>query len=235
MAKSKKTDEKLSDRKGEKKYRAKWDKKKAKNAEDARSADTDDQFSNAAGAGRVRSGAEDTDHDPQGYNEGTKKKKGKGKKDMITLNLDGKKHNCKKVHPDQTHKAWEKKNVKEEAMGAAEYRKKGIYVTDQNHPGKGGKEDPDDRRTKQGAHPPRSEGGGQSGHQGIGRNKIKPKKGGHQQDPGEQGTYGESNQIIGFIKNMTEKNYAQANKYLQAALNEKMRTKIRKTADDLGF
>ena len=70
-AKSKKTGKELSDRKGEKKFRSKWDKEKAKDAEDTRNADTDKEFSNAAGAGRVRHGREDTDHDPQGYNEDT--------------------------------------------------------------------------------------------------------------------------------------------------------------------
>lgn len=165
-------------------------------------------------------------------------KKSKGKKDMITLNLDGKKekkdkkdkeleesgHDCEKVHPDQTHEEWKEaedehdKNSAsegphgqgvEEAMSANEYRKKGIYVTDAHHLGHKGEEDKN--------------------------KKIKPKKGGQQQDPGEQGTFGENKRIIGFIKNMTEKNYSQANKYLQAALNEKMKNKIRKTADELGF
>lgn len=91
-------------------------------------------------------------------------------------------------------------------MSADEYRKKGIYVTDQNHPGKGEK-----------------------------KKKVEPKKGGMQQDPGEQGTYGENTHIVGFIKNVNEKNYAEANKYLQAALEAKMKDRIRKTADKLGF
>ena len=46
---------------------------------------------------------------------------------------------------------------------------------------------------------------------------------------------GEDNNIIGFIKNVNEKNYAEANKYLQAALEAKMKNRIRQTAEKLGF
>ncbi len=41
--------------------------------------------------------------------------------------------------------------------------------------------------------------------------------------------------ILGFIKNMTEKNYSRANKYLQASLNDKMRDRISDTAKKQGF
>lgn len=36
--------------------------------------------------------------------------------------------------------------------------------------------------------------------------------------------------ISSFIRKITEKNYSEANKYLQAAINEKMKTRIRKAA-----
>ena len=54
--------------------------------------------------------------EPKEEGKKSKKSKGKGKgKDMITLNLDSKhEHDCEKVHPDTSHKEWEKENVKEE-------------------------------------------------------------------------------------------------------------------------
>lgn len=33
--------------------------------------------------------------------------------------------------------------------------------------------------------------------------------------------------LVGFIKNTAEKNYANANKYLQSVVNEKLKNKIR--------
>ena len=41
--------------------------------------------------------------------------------------------------------------------------------------------------------------------------------------------------VLGFIKNMTEKNYAQANKYLQASLEDKMKSRIEGAAKKIGF
>jgi hypothetical protein len=41
--------------------------------------------------------------------------------------------------------------------------------------------------------------------------------------------------ILGFIKNMTEKNYAQANKYLQVSLEDKMKSRIEGAAKKIGF
>tara|TARA_R110000751_G_scaffold243098_2_gene343306 strand:- start:40 stop:438 length:399 start_codon:yes stop_codon:yes gene_type:complete len=74
---------------------------------------------------------------------------------------DSKHHNCKKVHPDTSHKAWEKENVKEEAN--------------------------------------------------------------------------ESIDVKRFISEISKKNYADANKYLQAALEDKMKSRIAETQHNLGF
>ena len=149
-------------------------------------------------------------------------KKGKGKKDMITLNLDSSHgHDCKEVHPDESHKEWEegedehdKNSASEgphgEAMGAAEYRKKGIYVTDANHPGKGekGKKDDDDDDDD-------------SNDDGKGKPPWLKKEASHA--------------IVNFVKNVNEKNYAEANKYLQVALEEKMKDRISSIAKKIGF
>ena len=197
MAKSKKTGGKLSDRKGEKKFRSKWDKEKAKDSEDTRSADTDKEFSNAAGAGRVRSGTEDTEHDPQGYNE---------------------------------------------AMGADEYRKKGIYVTDSNHHGKdlpdAGKKYGDPDKGQHGhdcerVHPGKSHKAWEilnSTHDGG-------PAGGH--EPGIKKNYesvsNENTNVLKFIGSISKKNYAQANKYLQLALEDKLKRRIASTANKTEF
>lgn len=44
-------------------------------------------------------------------------------------------------------------------------------------------------------------------------------------------TVKESAQILGFIKCMTEKNFAQANKYLQSAVMGKLKEKIQQCAN----
>lgn len=41
----------------------------------------------------------------------------------------------------------------------------------------------------------------------------------------------ESVNILNFVKSLTEKNYAAANKYLQTAMNEKLKSQIAKCAD----
>ena len=96
-------------------------------------------------------------------------KKGKGKKDMITLNLDSKQTKCdhEKVHPDISH---------------AEY----LNVI---------KKEKDDKDVK-----------------------------------------AESlNNVQQFIGNISQKNYAAANKYLRAALENKFKQQIASTNDNLGF
>ena len=45
----------------------------------------------------------------------------------------------------------------------------------------------------------------------------------------------ESANIVNYIKSVSEKNYAKANKYLHAAIEDKMRDKIRGTADKMEF
>ena len=45
---------------------------------------------------------------------------------------------------------------------------------------------------------------------------------------------GRSN-ILGFLKNITEKNYAEANKYLRSAVEDKMKVKISQAAKKTGF
>lgn len=42
----------------------------------------------------------------------------------------------------------------------------------------------------------------------------------------------DNNDIVKFIQHVSEKNYAEANKYLQAALEAKMRERIEKVAID---
>jgi|TARA_R110002020_G_scaffold120146_5_gene273807 hypothetical protein len=45
----------------------------------------------------------------------------------------------------------------------------------------------------------------------------------------------ESANIVNYIKSISEKNYAKANKYLHAAIEDKMRDKIKNTADKMEF
>jgi len=42
-------------------------------------------------------------------------------------------------------------------------------------------------------------------------------------------------EIVKFVNYMTEKNYAEANKYLQVALDRKFKQRIKDTANRLGF
>ena len=62
----------------------------------------------------------------------------------------------------------------------------------------------------------------------------------HQGDRGEAKRGGkkpnsESANIVNYIKSISEKNYAKANKYLHAAIEDKMRDKIKNTADKMEF
>ena len=45
----------------------------------------------------------------------------------------------------------------------------------------------------------------------------------------------ESANIVNYIKSISEKNYAKANKYLHAAIEDKMKSKIRGTASTMEF
>lgn len=45
----------------------------------------------------------------------------------------------------------------------------------------------------------------------------------------------DNNNIISFLKSLSEKNYAEANKYLQASLEDKMKHRIKETNNNLGF
>lgn len=45
----------------------------------------------------------------------------------------------------------------------------------------------------------------------------------------------EKNNIINYIKSVSEKNYAEANKYLQAALEEKMKSRIKSAVENTEF
>ena len=42
----------------------------------------------------------------------------------------------------------------------------------------------------------------------------------------------DNNDIVKFIQHVSEKNYAEANKYLQAALDARMKQRIQKVAED---
>ena len=57
----------------------------------------------------------------------------------------------------------------------------------------------------------------------------KPRRGGLQQDVQEDVNLSQ------FIKNVTEKNYSEANKYLHAALEQKMKGRIEVLAKKIGF
>ena len=46
---------------------------------------------------------------------------------------------------------------------------------------------------------------------------------------------GENARIQQFITSITKKNYAEANKYLQAALDVKLKQRIKQTASAIGF
>ena len=46
---------------------------------------------------------------------------------------------------------------------------------------------------------------------------------------------GENAKIQQFITCITKKNYAEANKYLQAALDDKLKQRIKQTASEIGF
>ena len=159
--------------------------------------------------------------------DGNKKKKEKGDKE-----LEESEHDCDEVHPDKSHDEWkegkdehDKNSAAEgphgEAMSAAEYRKKGIYVTDANHPEKGGNVSKSDPLN-------------------LGKNWVHytPEEKQKQRDKskdGKQGEFKESAHMVGFIKSLTEKNYAEANKYLQAALEVKMKQRISTAAKNIGF
>jgi hypothetical protein len=147
----------------------------------------------------VRSGTEDTEHDPQGYNE---------------------------------------------AMGADEYRKKGIYVTDSNHHGK------DSGNVGDG----KAYGDPDKGQHGHDCERVHPGKshkaweilnsthdggpaGGH--EPGIKKNYesvsNENTNVLKFIGSISKKNYAEANKYLQLALEDKLKRRIASTANKTEF
>jgi len=45
----------------------------------------------------------------------------------------------------------------------------------------------------------------------------------------------ERENILNFIKNISQKNYAEANKYLQEVINSKLKDRIEKTSDQKLF
>ena len=202
---------------------------------------------------KVRSGTDDTEHDPQGYNEGTKKRRlaeHRGKKGKSPWGVkDGTREGQRAVGaagggrmgpdvPDEDDEdggmdtggdagsearlGYRKKKIKEEAMGAAEYRKKGIYVTDSNHHG-----DPDEGQHShdcERVHPnmshkkweilnSKTDGGPEGGY-------VAPRKKNY------ESVSNENTNVLKFIGSISKKNYAEANKYLQLALEDKLKRRI---------
>jgi hypothetical protein len=141
----------------------------------------------------VRSGTEDTEHDPQGYNEAMTLTADQRIKDYQRKEAEKKK---KKGVVDES----KKKKGYNEAMSAAEYRKKGIYVTDSKH-----------HNCKK-VHPDTS-------HKAWEKDNVKE----------------ENTNVLKFIGSISKKNYAAANKYLQLALEDKLRRRIASTANNTEF
>ena len=57
----------------------------------------------------------------------------------------------------------------------------------------------------------------------------------HDKNAASEGPHKESNNVQQFIGNVSQKNYAAANKYLRAALEDKLKQRISDTRDNLGF
>ena len=51
----------------------------------------------------------------------------------------------------------------------------------------------------------------------------------------DNNTASEKENILNFIKNISQKNYAEANKYLQEVINSKLKDRIEKTSDQKLF
>ena len=70
------------------------------------------------------------------------------------------------------------------------------------------------------------------GKKKIDGGKIYPVIDSVQQDSQEIVSNGKP-EIVNFVKSMTEKNYAEANKYLQAAIEQKAKQKIRNAVQEI--
>tara|TARA_Y100000310_G_C20544664_1_gene745030 strand:+ start:457 stop:1032 length:576 start_codon:yes stop_codon:yes gene_type:complete len=124
-------------------------------------------------------------------------------------------HDCEKVHPDESHGEWKEGEDEHDKNSASE----GPHGESKGKPPwlkKDEDKGDDDEDVKE-------------------EGKGKPpwlKKDGEDDDDEE---VKEEAAIPMFIKNLAEKNYAEANKYLQAAVEHKLKSRIATTAKKLGF
>lgn len=128
--------------------------------------------------------------------------------DVEELEEAGTGHDCKEVHPDESHAEWEEGQDEHDKNSASE----GPHGESKDKPHK----EEEEEELEEGKDKPEW---------------LKKKLG---EDDGDEDIKEEA-AIPMFIKSLAEKNYAEANKYLQAAVENKLRGRIANTAKKLGF
>lgn len=165
------------------------------------------------------------------------------------------KHDCKKVHPDDSHKEWEKKNVKEEDHHdkgkddkKKDDKKKKLPPWLNKDKDKDKDDDVKEERTEEDTHTTDLNPHQDNDAAGVRTVKMTEKKGKKSAGNSKKGPkawgknlYGEQqraeslNNVQKFIGRLSQKNYAEANKYLQDALENKLKERIAGTQHNLEF